>query len=115
MTCPGLGARAELSRTSGCRFGRRWRGRDPDHSPCWRRPPATGLVSEVQVLSAAVVLLFLQDLLVLVLSVELSTHFVLLLGVGQRIVILREVGRLKPNGFGRNADLLRTQRLIHIY
>lgn len=57
------------------------------------------ILVEVQVLGTAVVPLLLQDLLVLVLSVELPTHFVLLLeSGGERI--LREVGRLKPNGFG---------------
>ena len=51
---------------------------------------------EVQVLGTAVVPLLLQDLLVLVLSVELPTHFVLLLeSGGERI--LREVERLKPD------------------
>ena len=41
------------------------------------------ILVEVQVLSAAVVPLLLQDLLVLVLSVELPTHFVLLLESGR--------------------------------
>ena len=62
------------------------------------------ILVKVQVLGTAVVPLLLQDLLVLVLSVELPTHFVLFLGSGGEL-ILREVGRLKPNGFGRNASL----------
>lgn len=54
------------------------------------------ILVEVQVLGTAVVPLLLQDLLVLVLSVELPTHFVLLLeSDGERI--LREVGRLKSD------------------
>lgn len=60
---------------------------------------------EVQVLGTAVVPLPLQDLLVLVLGVDLPTHFELLLESGGEKVILRKVERLKPGGSRRNANL----------
>jgi len=105
MTCPGLGARAELSRTSGCRRGRRWCGRDPDHSPCWRRPPAT----RTRPCRSAGTQCRCRPVASSGPSRPRSQRravnpFCTPSGVGQRIVILREVGRLKPNGFGRNAD-----------
>ena len=58
---------------------------------------------EVQVLGTTVVPLLLQDLLVLVLSVELPAHDNSFWSRAEKS-ILREVGRLKPNSFGRNAS-----------
>ena len=60
---------------------------------------------EVQVLGTAVVPLPLQDLLVLVLGVDLPTHFELLLEPGGEKVILRKVEHLKPGGFRRDTGL----------
>ena len=63
------------------------------------------ILVEVQVLGTTVVPLLLQEPSRPRSQRRAANPFCTPSGVGQRIVILREVGRLKPNGFGRNADL----------